>query len=245
MISQDMIHDFPDVDAAFDHAAGRIAAALRVPGSRRITLALSGGRSPIRLFDLLRSGSQGLATDIPWERVDVCWVDERFVPEDHPESNYGLARQWLLSGLPISTERIFPMPTASPSPEQAARDYEQTLRQLFASEAGSADPFPRFDLVILGMGPDGHIASLFPGKPALEERERWVTHVPEPGMEPNIPRITLTLPVLNHARSTVALVTGSKKLPAFQEARSIPQGTLPAARLAPQGDMAWITCFAD
>ncbi|WP_028572854.1 6-phosphogluconolactonase [Desulfonatronum lacustre] len=246
MISRDTIHDFPNVEAAYAHAARRIATALRVPGSQRITIALSGGRSPIKLFELLRSGSEGLSKDIPWERVVVCWVDERFVPMDHPESNFGLARKWLLSSLPIPEEQIFPMPTDRPSPEQSAQDYEQTLRGLFASEVESAAAnFPRFDLVLLGMGPDGHVASLFPGKPALDERKRWVTHVPEPGMEPNIPRITLTLPVLNHARSTVALVTGSKKQPAFQEALTNPRSALPAALLAPQGDMAWVTCFTD
>ena len=246
MISRDTVHDFPNVDAAYAHAAQRIAAALRVPGSQRVTLALSGGRSPIKLFELLRSGSQDLSKNIPWERVVVCWVDERFVPPDHPESNYGLARNWLLSSLPIPEEQIFPMPTDRPSPEQSAQDYEQTLRRLFALESESATAtFPCFDLVLLGMGPDGHVASLFPGKPALDERKRWVTHVPEPGMEPNIPRITLTLPVLNHARSTVALVTGSKKQLAFQEALTNPRSVLPAALLAPQGDMAWVTCFTD
>ncbi|WP_031386994.1 6-phosphogluconolactonase [Desulfonatronum thiodismutans] len=244
MISRDTVHDFPNVQAAYANAALCIAAALRIPGSRRITLALSGGRSPIKLFELLRADSQGLFKDIPWERVVVCWVDERFVPPDHPESNFGLARKWLLSSLPIPEEQIFPIPT-QPSPEQAAQGYEQTLRQLFASETEPAAPFPRFDLVLLGMGPDGHVASLFPGKPALDEHERWVTHVPEPGMDPRIPRITLTLPVLNSARSTVALVTGSKKQPAFQEALTNPRSALPAALLAPQGDMAWVTCFAD
>ncbi|TVR01121.1 MAG: 6-phosphogluconolactonase [Desulfovibrionales bacterium] len=245
MISRDMVHDFIDVDMAYNDAAVRIAAALRVPGSRRITLALSGGRSPIKLFELLRSGPQGTSREIPWERVVVCWVDERFVPQDHLESNFGLARKWLLSSLPIPAEQIFPMPTGSASPEQAAREYEQTLRRLFTAESEPADFFPRFDLVVLGMGPDGHVASLFPDKPALGERTRWVTHEPEPGMEPHIPRITLTLPVLNHARSTVALVTGSKKQPAFEQAQNEPNSRLPAALLSPQGEMAWVTCFSD
>ncbi|WP_052812712.1 6-phosphogluconolactonase [Desulfonatronum thioautotrophicum] len=245
MISRDMVHDFIDVDMAYADAAERIAAALHVPGSRRITLALSGGRSPIKLFELLRSDSQGVFRDIPWERVVVCWVDERFVPPDHPESNFGLARKWLLSSLPIPEEQILPMPTDRSSPKEAAKDYEQTLRQLFAAESEPADFFPRFDLVLLGMGPDGHVASLFPNKPALGERTRWVTHEPEPGMEPQIPRITLTLPVLNHAHSTVALVTGSKKQQAFEQALNDPDSRLPAALLSPQGEMAWVTCFSD
>jgi 6-phosphogluconolactonase len=245
MISRDTVHDFPNVESAYANAAQRIAAALRVSGSQRIILALSGGRSPIKLFELLRSDSQSLFKDIPWERVVVCWVDERFVPSDHPESNFGLARKWLLSSLPIPEEQIFPMPTDRPSPEKAAQDYEQTLDRLFVSQNDPVNSFPRFDLVLLGMGPDGHVASLFPGKPALDERQRWVTSVPEPGMEPNIPRITLTLPVLNHARHVVALVTGSKKQPAFQEALTNPRSTLPAALLAPQGSMAWVTCFSD
>ncbi|GAB6059536.1 6-phosphogluconolactonase [Desulfonatronum parangueonense] len=248
MISSANVHDFQEPDQAVAHAARLVASALSSMTGPKITLALSGGSSAARLFDKLAEQS---GANIPWERVVVCWVDDRFVPQDHPESNYGLARDRLLTKLPIRPDHVYPMPTTSSSPEQGAQDYEQTLRRLFDAppdlpEQGDASNwFPRFDLLLLGMGPDGHIASLFPGKPALEERTRWVIGVPEPGMEPMIPRITLTLPVLEHARNVIALITGAKKQAAFQEALTDPHSTLPVARFAPQGRIAWATCFQD
>ncbi|SDB59793.1 6-phosphogluconolactonase [Desulfonatronum thiosulfatophilum] len=248
MISAANVHDFQESDQAVAHAAGLVASTLSSMTGSRITMALSGGSSAANLFDVLAEQS---AANVPWERVVICWVDDRFVPPDHSESNYGLARDRLLTKLPIRSDQIYPMPTSSSSPEQGAQDYEQTLRRLFDAPSELPDNgdascwFPRFDLLLLGMGPDGHIASLFPGKPALEERTRWVTGVPDPGMEPMIPRITLTLPVLEHARHVIALVTGAKKQKAFQEALTDPDSTLPAARFAPQGRISWTTCFRD
>lgn len=238
MIDIDVVHDFSDKESLFRAAAAQVVQVLKQSPSKPVTMALSGGSSPARLFELLTQ--KPFVDQIPWDFLDICWVDERMVPLDHEHSNYRLAEQWLLSRAPIMAEQVFPMPTDNPSPETAAEAYEKTLRKLFPEMA-----WPRFDLVLLGMGPDGHIASLFPGDPALRDAVNWVTAVPVPGMPPNVSRLTLTLPVLNQARHILVLVPGIGKRNAFINASTSSESILPAALLAPQGKIAWLTCFQE
>lgn len=236
MIDVRTIRDFADREEMYAAAAAAVAETLRGADSRPVTLALSGGSSPIRLFELL--GQKHYADAIPWDLLDIFWVDERMVPPDHALSNYRLAEERLLHAAPVMAEQVFPMRTHQRGPEAAAAAYERTLRGLFPDR-----DFPRFDLILLGMGPDGHIASLFPGDPALEETVRWVVPVLTPGMEPAAPRLTLTLPVLNRAGRILALVPGAGKRAAFLDASTNPRSRLPAALLAPQGEITWLTCF--
>lgn len=238
MIDARQVRDFTDKNSLYRFAAEQVSQSLTEASSAPVTLAVSGGSSPVRLFELLTRPPY--VQDIPWSRLAICWVDERMVPPDHEHSNYRLAKTWLLDRVPLSSKQIFPMPADLPSLEEAARSYERTLRGLFKG----AD-FPRFDLVLLGMGPDGHIASLFPGAPALRMIDRWVAAVPLPGMAPQVPRLTLTLPVLNQAKRVIALVLGAGKREAFMEASTSPASILPAALLKPQGEISWLTCFRE
>ncbi|HUP28174.1 MAG TPA: 6-phosphogluconolactonase, partial [Chloroflexia bacterium] len=171
-------------------------------------VALSGGSTPKLLYRLLASDEY--RHDIPWEKIQFYFGDERWVPPTDPDSNYKLAEDELFSKVPkVSPDNIFPMPTEELSPTQAAEQYEATLRRSFG------EPLPRFDLVFLGMGDDGHTASLFPHTSALhEDRKLVVTHYVEK-LKTN--RITLTAPVLNAAREVVFMVAGASKAPALRE----------------------------
>jgi len=164
------------------------------------SLALSGGNTPRILYRLLSSQFRDL---IPWTKVHVFWGDERYVPPGDPHSNYHMARETLLDGVPCPPGNVHRMPTELPNPDVAAWVYEKTLRSYFSKD------WPRFDLVLLGLGDEGHTASLFPGSPVLEETRRWVVAVKAPADPPL--RLTLTLPALNHAANVYFLVTGSNK----------------------------------
>ncbi|HDQ39422.1 MAG TPA: 6-phosphogluconolactonase [Desulfonatronum sp.] len=238
MIDTRRVRDFTDRESAYQFAAAKVALMLAEATSMPVPLALSGGSSPVRLFELLTRPPH--SRKIPWDRLAICWVDERMVPSDHALSNFGLAKQWLLDRVPEPVARIFPMHTDYPSTAAAAQAYEQTLRGLFPGQ-----DFPRFDLILLGMGPDGHIASLFPGDPALEDTSRWVVAVSAPKMPPHVPRLTLTLPVLNRAKQIIVLVPGAGKQDAFMDASENPSSGLPAALLHPQGEISWLTCFCE
>ncbi|MCS7273327.1 MAG: 6-phosphogluconolactonase [Fimbriimonadales bacterium] len=196
------------------------------------SLALSGGKTPETLYRLLSTRRYREALD--WSRVYLFWGDERYVPHDDPRSNYQMAyRAWLRkAGIPAAN--IHPMPTHYPDPDAAARAYEAELRAYF----GDTKPFPRFDLVLLGLGEDGHIASLFAGDPALGEQTRWVV----PSCAPTEPsqRLTLTLPVLNHAQRIWFLVAGeSKRAVIARLFQGPPDPTLPATQLSPIGECFW------
>lgn len=168
----------------------------------RCCLALSGGTTPRLLFEQL---SQPKFHDLPWESVALFWSDERFVPESHADSNYRLAKEELLERLPVQP-RIFPVNTAVASPQVAALSYERTMRELFKQYGGVE--WPCFDCILLGVGADGHTASLFPGDKAVQEIETWATV----GQAPNKSyRITLTLPVINAAKKVIFMATGPEK----------------------------------
>jgi 6-phosphogluconolactonase len=215
---------------AFSQAAPFIAERIRLAvGERGVcSLVLAGGRTPRPVYErLARPGEVG---PVPWEGVRLFWGDERFVPPGHEASNFRMARETLLLEAGPPARNLFPIPTDSPDSAQAARRYERTLRGLFPGSA-----FPVFDLVLLGLGADGHTASLFPGGPECEESFRWcvASRAPEGAAVPD--RLTLTLPVLNAARCVAFLVAGADKRGALQALLRGAEGTAPAERIHPAG----------
>jgi 6-phosphogluconolactonase len=197
----------------------------------RRSLCLAGGQTPRILYRVLATEYRDT---IPWPRLHLFWGDERYVPPDDANSNYRLVRESLLDHVPIPKENVHPMPTDLRDPNDAAAAYEETLRERFPP------PCPRFDLVLLGMGTDGHTASLFPGSPALAERTRWVATA-RASVEPRV-RLTLTLPVLNRASLIFFLVTGAEKADALRRVLAGPPeaSPYPAAAVRPEdGRIVW------
>lgn len=172
----------------------------------RFAVALSGGSTPERLYRLLAQENAPFRAEVSWERAHFFWSDERHVPPDHPESNYRMAQATLLERAPVPPENIHRIEGEQADAAIAAENYEQALRQFFALGPGE---FPRFDLLLLGMGACGHTASLFPHSPALRERQRLITAVWVSKF--NAYRITLTPPVINHAAQALFLVSGRDK----------------------------------
>lgn len=217
----------PNADAVAAEAADRFVAvahdAIEERGAFRV--ALSGGGTPKQVYPLILE--PGRRDEVDWSRVDFFWGDERSVPPDHPESNFGVAYGMLISQLPdVRPERIHRMQAEAPDLDAAALSYESELRLAFDARA---DEPPAFDLIWLGMGPDGHTASLFPGSAALDEAQRWVVANWAPAQDTW--RMTLTFPVLAAAREVLFVVTGSDKVGAL---RAVREGAsdLPAARVA-------------
>lgn len=196
------------------------------------TVALSGGSTPRRLYQLL--AGPPYYDKFPWSRVHWFWGDERFVPHDDALSNYGMVRDALLSRAPILPINIHPIPTEGVTPDEAASAYERELKSFYGAER--LDPArPLFDVTLLGLGPDGHTASLFPNTVVLAERDRWVAAVVGAKSEA---RITLTYPVLESSRSAVFMVAGEEKRATLARLRR-GDDSLPAARLHPTGTL-WI-----
>ena len=188
--------------AAVDIINGAVAA------RGRCSLALSGGDTPRGLYRLL--GSQH-RDRVPWQRVHVFWGDDRYVPADHPESNYRMARETLLDHVPCPAENIHAMPTHFSSAAEAAATYDEVLKAHFGGGEG-----PGFDLNVLGIGEDAHTASVFPGSPAVDERERWVMAVHVNATIAT--RLTLTLPALSYSDNIQVLVAGAAKARALRHA---------------------------
>jgi 6-phosphogluconolactonase len=178
--------------------ADRLTAAAAATGAA--TLVLSGGSTPRALYAVLASEYRDR---IPWHAMHVYWGDERYVPATDPASNYRMARECLLDQVPCPAANVHAMPTHLASPADAAAEYESTLKARFAGAR------PEFDVLLLGVGADGHTASLFPGSPALDERDRWVLAVDAPAESPR--RLTLTLPALLHAKTICVLAAGADK----------------------------------
>lgn len=214
--------------------AGQVAewmtqAALSSSGPFRVSL--SGGSTPKTLYSLLASPE--FKDRFPWSRVLWFWGDERFVPQDHPESNYKMTRQAMLSKVPVPPENIFPV-SVDGDPDVAAARYAEILQKVYG--APFLDPQrPLFDLVLLGLGPDGHTASLLPGEPVLKERTKWVACVPHGRDEI---RITMTYPALESAQRVAFLVAGKEKAAIFKEIQT-GQSLVPAAQIRPTGDLFW------
>jgi len=193
---------------------------------------LSGGSTPKGLFALLASGK---FPDLPWDKTFLFWGDERYVPSDAAESNFRMTKESLLAKVPIPAENVFRIKTEISPADLAAADYEQTLKTFFNLKPGE---LPRFDLTLNGIGVEGHTASLFPDSPALEETTRLVL---APWIEKfKMFRITLTLPVFNHAACVLFLAVGKEKAPILQEVFGKPSGGLPAQRIQPtNGELLW------
>lgn len=220
----------PDADAvAREGARLFVDAARRAIAERgRFCVALTGGRSPIPMYRLL--ASEEFRDQIDWRHARVFWSDERAVPPTHRESNYALAHREWLSRVAVVASNVYRMQAERPDVEAAAADYEALVRTLVPPDA--AAPLPCFDLVLLGMGDDGHVASLFPGAPELAEAQRLVcaTQTEHAGWR----RLTFTLPLINAARRVMFLITGeSKAAPLRQMMESDREPSLPAARVRP------------
>lgn len=200
----------------------------------RIAICLAGGSSPKRLYETL--GSEPCRGKIPWERVHWFIGDERFVPERDPLNNMAAARAIFLDRH-APTANIHPIPTATESPDHSARAYERELQAFY--DAGRLDAArPLFDLVLMGAGPDGHTASLFPGDPALVETERWAIGVPKANVAPFVPRVTLTLPALASCREMLFEIAGREKRAIM--ARLLQGESLPARRARSNDETVWL-----
>jgi len=193
------------------------------------TLALAGGSTPKPLYEFLSQ------ENLPWDKIHIFWGDERYVPSDHPDSNENMARQAWLNQVPIPPENIHPMPTGAQDPQQDAQTHETQLQQFFGNSSGD---FPTFDIILLGMGDDCHTASLFPHTEALAVGDRLVTV----GNKDGQPRLTFTVPLINHARCVVFLVAGANKIPALTQVFA-PEGDsqqYPSRLIAPKGELWWL-----
>jgi len=228
---------FSDIDALSRAALDEL---LRIMGDAvaqrgRFAIALSGGRTPEKLYRLWAESERQNART-PWDKVHLFWGDERYVPKDDPLSNYRMTREALIAHVPIPPANVHrvPGPEDFGTPQAAAEAYEADLRKFF----GSAPPV--LDLQLLGLGVEGHTASLFPGSPALEEKTRWVMAVEAPAKPPQ--RLTLTPVVLNQARNTFFLVSGEDKREIIRALRTEPEtapSRYPAGRIRPAGGVVW------
>jgi 6-phosphogluconolactonase len=231
--------DHRQIIAVADPAALAKAAADRVLAritahAARVAICLAGGSSPKQLYQLLATDTY--RSRIPWDRVHWFVGDERFVRATDPLSNIAMMRDAFLDRCaPIAN--VHPIPTDSADPEDAARRYERELKSFYgADELDVARPL--FDLVLLGVGPDGHTASLFPGYPAIEETRHWVIEVPKANVEPFVPRVTLTLPALGSCREMLIEASGAGKRPILT--RVFAGEDLPANRAHSTGETTWL-----
>ncbi|HLZ43266.1 MAG TPA: 6-phosphogluconolactonase [Candidatus Sulfotelmatobacter sp.] len=200
----------------------------------RFTIALSGGSTPKALYNLLATNARNA---LPWDRMFFFWGDERHVPPTDADSNYRMAAEVMLSKVPVPSGNVFRMPTENPDAARVADDYEKTLRKFFQLSGADA---PQFDLILLGMGPDGHTASLFPGTAALQEKSRlvvanWVEKL-------KTSRLSFTLPVLNAGRCVAFLVSGTDKAPVLKTVleENAPGEQYPAKLVNPSsGKLIW------
>lgn len=224
------IEVLPDPPALAHHVAEWMtSAALAAKGSFRVSL--SGGSTPKALFALLASPE--FVGRFPWPRVSWYWGDERFVAYDHPESNYRMTRETMLAKAPVPPANVHPVPTDG-TPDAAASRYERTLQEAYG--AAVLDPArPLFDVTLLGLGPDGHTASLLPGEPVLQERKRWVAAVAHG--RPEV-RITMTYPAIESSRQVAFLVAGKEKAAILKAIRA-GGSEVPAAHVRPVGELVW------
>ncbi|MFI5167994.1 MAG: 6-phosphogluconolactonase [Thermoanaerobaculales bacterium] len=232
---------FKDSDHLAMHAADRITQAVQIAIRERgrAMLALAGGSTPAKTYGLL--SGQDRRSGIDWAHTYLFFGDERFVPADDPSSNFAMVRRTLLAPASVPAGHAFPVPTHLPTAAAAAAEYAATLITTFGAGA-SHDP-PRFDLVLLGLGEDGHTASLFPKATSLRVTDRWAVATPPGTLPPRVERITLTFPVLNAARAILFLVFGRNKADALRDVlggRSSRE-ECPAAGVRPvDGTLTWL-----
>jgi 6-phosphogluconolactonase len=216
------------------HEVAEWLCGLALASDRAFAVCLSGGSTPRRLYECL--GAPDIAPRLPWSRTHWFWGDERFVPHDHPDSNFRMAREAFLSKVPVPDANIHAVPTEGLSPDDAAIAYETTLKRFYGTD--KLDPGrPLFDVTLLGIGEDGHTASLFPGQPALQETRRWAVAVIGAKDEA---RITLTYPAIDSSREVVFLVTGQEKRRVVARAETGDR-TIPAGVIRPVGRLHWFT----
>ena len=193
------------------------------------TITIAGGGTPKPLYEAIASQS------LPWEKIHVFWGDERYVPPDHPDSNQKMARQAWLDQVNFPEENIHPMPTEAGDPAADAEKYEAQLQNFFQVSAGE---FPVFDIILLGIGDDGHTASLFPHTEVLKVRDRLVSV----GNKDGNPRLTFTAPLINHSRCVLFLVAGAGKQTAVKQifAPKADEMSYPARLIQPSGELWWL-----
>ena len=205
---------FPDDKALAERAAGLIYDAAReaITARGRFMFALTGGSGPKMTYQLL---AQATPEQMDWSKVFVFLGDERFVPYTDENSNFGMCRKLLLDHVPVPKDQVLPIPTDTKTVEEAAAAYAETLSRVFGMPATGAPP--ALDMILLGMGDDGHCASLFPGLPSLKVDDSWTLSTPPGTLPPPVDRISVTFPVLNAARNVLFLVEGAKKARAVSE----------------------------
>jgi len=224
-------HIFETANAVAEHVAEWLCA-LACAHDSELAICLSGGSTPRLLYQ--RLADPVFASRVPWSRIHWFWGDERFVPHDDPASNYRMAYDALFANVPVSQNHLHPIPTEGLSPQQAAADYQALLQRFYVNERHSVGQ-SIFDVTLLGVGADGHTASLFPGSLALLENQQWVLAIVDKARGA---RITLTYPALNSSRNIAFIVTGANKksiLAKILTGSSVP----PAARICPFGRLDW------
>lgn len=231
MFMDKQIEVLPSFEALVDRSLALTVEKLQaaIASRNQATIALSGGSTPKPLYEKLAE------QNLPWEKIHVFWGDERYVPPDHPDSNYRMARLAWLDKVPFPSENIHPMPTDESDPAIAAQKHAAELQEFFQTSPGA---FPILDVVLLGIGDDAHTASLFPHTAALQVCDRLITV----GNKDGNPRITFTIPLINQARSVIFMVSGANKKPALSQifAESADETTYPARLIQPQGELWWL-----
>jgi 6-phosphogluconolactonase len=235
MANRDRRKIIPVADAAvLAKAAAELLLARIVENSGRIAICLTGGSSPKQLYELL--ATEAYRGKIPWDRVHWFIGDERFVPVGDIRNNMAMARGIFLDRF-APASHIHPIPTDTANPDEAAARYEQELKSFYGS--GTLDPARAlFDVVLMGVGPDGHTASLFPGYPAIEEKTRWVVGVPQANVEPFVPRVSLTLPALGSCHEMLFEAAGASKRAILT--RVLSSDNLPASRARSNGETVFL-----
>lgn len=223
-----------DLPALIEKGARRVMARI-TSGGPKIAICLTGGSTPKPLYR--RLSEEPYRSKIPWDKVHWFWGDDRFVPHDDERSNAGMARAALLDRVPVPAANIHTVRTDVANAHEAARLYEEDLKRFYGQDRLDADR-PLFDLVLTGLGGDGHTASLFPGNSSLNETKRWVVGIDEAGLAPFVPRITLTFAALASTRELTFLVSGPDKRDVVD--RVLSGQDFPATRAHSNGNLVWM-----
>ena len=250
-----MIQQFKNIEQASNAAVDQLTKLVRKAVSEKgfCSMVLAGGKTPRLTYELL--GTVPNTEQMPWEQIHFFWSDERWLADNHPDSNYYMIYKALLAKVPIPPGNIHKIATGYTNPETGAEMYEKQLRVFFHSQSlgemqrGAEElNVPGFDLALLGMGADGHTASLFPGSDLLKEKRKWVGSVPEGVGTPPVARITLTLPALNLTENIIFLISGNRKREILQTILTRPEEAekiYPAARIKPTGKLIWLVAEKD
>jgi 6-phosphogluconolactonase len=231
-----IVRAFDGLDALSEDAVDEIVrvATRSIAERGRFSIALSGGSTPKRTYELLAK-----RTDVDWAKTEIFFGDDRFVAADDPRSNYKMAREALLAHLPIPAANVHAIPTNAATVEAAAELYDRTLRDRLGQDVDGCT----VDLALLGLGPDGHTASLFPNDAPVSEQSRWAVAVAAPtAVQPSVPRVSTTLPFLNAARMAIFLIAGTDKRPVVAEilGRAPGASRYPAGMIAPRDFCLWM-----